>query len=62
MEDATIYKVALDGTVLGKFGQAGKQLKEFNLVNSIDCRKENELLIGELGSWRVQKIALRPTR
>ena len=58
MEDAAIYKVDLDGKVVGKFGRAGKQLKEFGLVNSIDCRTENELLIGELSNWRVQKLTL----
>ena len=61
MEDAAIYKVDLDGKLVGRFGRAGKQLKEFGLVNSIDCRSENELLIGELGNWRVQKVTLRPT-
>ena len=28
----------LDGTILGKFGKAGKQLKEFSTVHEIDCR------------------------
>lgn len=60
MEDAAIYKVDLDGRVVGKFGRAGKQVKELGLVNSIDCRVENELLIGELSNWRVQKVSLRP--
>jgi len=60
MEDAAIYKVGLDGKLLGKFGRAGKEVKQFNLVNSIDCRTENELLVGELGSWRVQKLTLKP--
>jgi hypothetical protein len=59
MEDATIYKVALDGKVLGKFGTAGKLPKEFGLANSIDCRNENELLIGEMTNWRVQKVTLK---
>ena len=59
MEDAAIYKVDLKGTVLGKIGSAGKLPKEFSLVNSIDCRNENELLVGELANWRVQKITLR---
>lgn len=62
MEDAAIYKLELDGKVIGKFGKAGKLAKEFNLVNSIDCRSENELLIGELASWRVQKVTLRAAR
>jgi sugar lactone lactonase YvrE len=59
MDDAAIYKTSLDGKVLGKFGAAGKQLKEFGLANSIDCRDENTLLIGEMTNWRVQRIALK---
>ncbi len=58
MEDAAIYKVRLDGTPVGKFGAAGKLPKEFGLANSIDCRNENELLIGEMTNWRVQKVTL----
>ena len=59
MEDAAIYKVRLDGTVVGKFGSAGKLPKQFGLANSIDCRNENELLIGEMTNWRVQKVTLK---
>ncbi len=62
MTDAAIYKVGLDGKVLGKFGTAGKLPKQFGLVNSIDCRTENELLVGEMTNWRVQKITLRASR
>ena len=62
MEDAAIYKLDLKGNVLGKFGSAGKQPKEFGLVNSLDCRNENELLVGELSNWRVQKLTLRAAR
>jgi DNA-binding beta-propeller fold protein YncE len=60
MEDAAIYKVRLDGTVVGKFGTAGKLPKQFGLANSIDCRNEQELLIGEMTNWRVQKVTLKP--
>ncbi len=60
MDDAAIYKLELDGKIVGKFGKAGKLPKEFGLVHSIDCRNENELYIGELSNWRVQKITLRP--
>jgi streptogramin lyase len=62
MEDAAIYKVGLDGKIVGKFGRAGKLPKEFGVVNSIDCRNENELLIGELSNWRVQKLTLRVSK
>lgn len=59
MDDAAIYKVQLDGKVVGKFGSAGKLPKEFGLANSIDCRNENELLVGEMTNWRVQKVSLK---
>jgi DNA-binding beta-propeller fold protein YncE len=62
MEDAAIYKLDLQGKILGKFGTAGKLPKEFGLVNSIDCRNENELLVGELSNWRVQKLTLRASK
>jgi hypothetical protein len=59
MDDAAIYKVQLDGKVVGKFGSAGKLLKQFGLANSIDCRNEQELLVGEMTNWRVQKVTLK---
>jgi DNA-binding beta-propeller fold protein YncE len=62
MDDATIYKVALDGRVVGKFGAAGKLPKQFGVANSIDCRDENVLLVGEMSNWRVQKVTLRAAR
>jgi NHL repeat len=59
MDNGEIYKMELDGTVVGKFGHAGKLTKEFGTVNSIDCRKANELVVGELTNWRVQKLTLK---
>jgi hypothetical protein len=56
--DGEIYKVRLDGTIIGRFGRAGKLPKEFGTVNSIDCREENTLYVGEIGNLRVQKIVL----
>jgi DNA-binding beta-propeller fold protein YncE len=53
-----IYKLKLDGTIVGKFGKAGRTPKEFNFVNAIDCRSENTLYVGEIGNLRVQKVTL----
>ena len=53
-----IYKMRLDGSVIGKFGRAGKLPKEFGTVNAIDCRSETSLYVGELGNMRVQKLTL----
>jgi DNA-binding beta-propeller fold protein YncE len=55
-----IYKMELDGTVIGKFGHAGKALGEFQTVHGIDCRNPDELIVSEISAWRVQKILLRP--
>ena len=55
-----VYKMELDGTVLGKFGKAGKQLGEFSGLHEIDCRNPNELYISEIQLWRAQKILLKP--
>jgi len=55
-----IYKLELNGKILGKFGKAGKLPKEFGTVNAISCRSENELYVGEIGNWRVQKLTLHP--
>jgi hypothetical protein len=60
LDNGEIYKVELDGKIVGKFGRAGRVPKEFNIVNQIDCRNENELFVAELGSWRVQKLTLKP--
>jgi DNA-binding beta-propeller fold protein YncE len=54
-----IYKVRLDGTVVGRFGTVGKRVGQFGTVNGIDCRVENDLLVGEVGNWRVQRVTLR---
>ena len=62
LDEGEIYKMELDGKIVGKFGRAGRVPKEFNMVNAIDCRSENELLVAELGNWRVQKLTLKPGR
>jgi hypothetical protein len=53
-----IYKMELDGKVLGKFGTAGKAAKEFGATNEIDCRNPNTLYVGEVTNWRVQRLTL----
>ena len=56
-----IYKMELDGTILGKFGSPGKQLGQFSTVHEMDCRTDNELMVSEITMWRVQKLILTPT-
>ena len=50
----------LDGTIIGKFGKAGKGLGEFSTVHEIDCRNPDQLYVSEISAWRAQKIMLNP--
>jgi NHL repeat len=57
-----IYKMELDGTIIGKFGKAGKGLGEFSTVHEIDCRNPDQLFVSEISAWRAQKILLSPQK
>jgi hypothetical protein len=59
MDNGEIYKLQLNGQVVGRFGRAGKIPREFGMVNSLDCRAENDLWVGEVWNWRVQRVRLR---
>jgi len=55
-----IYKLTLDGKVLGVLGQSGKQPKQFGWIHAMACPSENTLFVAELLNWRVQKLILKP--
>ncbi len=57
-----IYKLSLDGRVLGYLGKSGKQLKQFGWIHEIACPSENELYVAEVLNWRVQKLLLGPVQ
>jgi sugar lactone lactonase YvrE len=57
-----VYKMELDGKVIGKFGKAGKALGEFSGLHEIDCRNPDQLYTSEIQLWRVQKILLHPAK
>jgi sugar lactone lactonase YvrE len=57
-----IYKMELDGTIVGRFGHASKQPGGFQVVHMMDCRNPNEIYVAEIESWRVQKLLLKPAR
>ncbi|HTA69018.1 MAG TPA: peptidyl-alpha-hydroxyglycine alpha-amidating lyase family protein [Bryobacteraceae bacterium] len=57
-----IYKLSLDGQVLGTIGSMGRQLKQFGWIHEMACPAENELYVAEILNWRVQKLLLHPTK
>jgi sugar lactone lactonase YvrE len=54
-----IYKMELDGTIVGKFGKAGKASGEFATVHQMDCRDPDVIYTAEINDWRSQKIVLK---
>ena len=53
-----IYKMTLDGKVLGVLGQAGRQPKQFGWIHQMACPAKDTLYVAELLNWRVQKLVL----
>jgi DNA-binding beta-propeller fold protein YncE len=57
-----IYKLTLDGKVVGVFGSMGRQPKQFGWVHEMACPSENEIYTAEILNWRVQKLILHPSK
>jgi len=55
-----IFKVSLDGKVLGVIGKSGRELKEFSGAHGLACPSENLIYAAETANWRVQKLILHP--
>jgi DNA-binding beta-propeller fold protein YncE len=55
-----VYKLSLDGQVLGVLGRSGRQSKQFGWIHEMACPSENEIYVAELLNWRVQKLILHP--
>jgi streptogramin lyase len=53
-----IYKLSLDGKVLGVLGDAGKGPRQFGWIHEIACPSERELYVAEILNWRVNKLTL----
>jgi hypothetical protein len=55
-----IFKVTLDGKVLGVIGRSGRNLKQFSGAHALACPSDTEIYAAETANWRVQKLILRP--
>jgi len=55
-----IYKLTLDGKLVGMLGKSGHQTKQFGWIHEIACPSENEIYVAELLNWRAQKLLLHP--
>ena len=57
-----IFKLSLDGKVLGAFGQTGKRAGEFGWVHGLACPSENLVFAADELNWRIQKLTLHPDK
>ena len=51
-----IFKVSLEGQVLGVIGRSGRQLKQFSGAHQLACPSEYLVYVAESSNWRVQKL------
>ena len=58
VEPGRIYKMTLDGTILGWLGESGRQLGQFNWAHGLSCLSEDTLYVADMNNWRVQKLLL----
>jgi DNA-binding beta-propeller fold protein YncE len=59
-EPGRIYKMNLDGTILGWIGSSGRQVGQFNWVHGLDCSQTDVLYVADMNNWRVQRITFPP--
>jgi hypothetical protein len=59
-EPGRIYKIALDGKILGWIGASGRQAGQYNWVHGLDCSQPDTLYVADMNNWRVQKITFPP--
>jgi DNA-binding beta-propeller fold protein YncE len=57
-----IYKLSLDGKVLGWLGRTGRIPGTFGWIHEMACPSENELYVAEILNWRIQKLTLSPKK
>ncbi len=58
-EPGRIYKLDLDGKILGALGSTGRELGKFNWIHGLDCSQEGVLYVADMNNWRVQKLILK---
>jgi 6-bladed beta-propeller protein len=57
-----VFKLTLDGRVIGVIGKSGRNVKQFSGAHALACPSDNEIYVAESSNWRVQRIILRPAR
>ena len=57
-----IYKMTLDGRIVGVLGESGRGPNQLNWIHGLACPSEDLLYVADMNNWRVQRVQLRPGR
>jgi hypothetical protein len=60
VEPGRLYKLTLDGKIVGMLGESGHDLGQFNWAHGVACPSENTIYVADMNNWRVQKLILHP--
>lgn len=58
-EPGRLYKMTLDGKIVGMLGQSGHEMGQFNWPHGLACPNENTVWVADMNNWRVQKIVIK---
>jgi len=61
-EPGRLYKLTLDGKIVGMLGESGHDVGQFNWVHGVACPSEDVVYVADMNNWRVQKLLLHPKR
>jgi sugar lactone lactonase YvrE len=59
-EPGRLYKMTLEGKILGTFGESGRQAGQFNWAHGVACRSDDTIYVADMNNWRVAKLILQP--
>jgi len=51
-EPGRLYKMTLEGKILGVYGESGRQTGQFNWPHGLACPSENELYVADIAKYR----------
>ena len=57
-EPGRLYKMTLDGQILGMLGESGRGARQFNWPHGLACPSEDVIFVADMNNWRVQKLLL----
>ncbi len=61
-EPGRLYKMTLDGKILGTWGESGRGPGQLNWAHGIACPSEDTIYIADVNNWRVVKLVASQRR